>query len=95
MDVTRYQQIADALLKRHYSIGINDTDLSDLAVAQPLAVENYPPYLYINEFVEDFGLVRTDENTWLPSATINQADQDRIMAELGFGPEEMEAVHAV
>ena len=95
MDVTRYQQIADALLKRHYSIGIIDTDLSDLAVVQPLAAENYPPYLYINEIADDFALDRSDGNMWSSSAHINQADQDRIMTELGFSPEETEEVHAV
>lgn len=84
MDIPTYKRIAEALLQRHYLIGLNDTDLSDDAFVATAVKDNGQPFDYINEFAEDMDLDRMDETGFLRKGALTRADQERIMAELGI-----------
>ena len=57
-DETFYCAVIDALLQKHFSIGINDTDLEALAYSNIL--HGFRPFEVVNDHAESCDLVRTD-----------------------------------
>ncbi len=60
MDIQTYQNISTQLLKKHYGLELNDTELSDESLVQSLIDDDVRPYAYINEMAQDFFIDRVD-----------------------------------
>lgn len=90
--VGEYQLIADYLLKKHFGLTLNDTDLHDNAVVQQLVESNIPVYEVINQLVEKYQLDRIDQNYW-SSACPLLAMKDYLVAVVATIPDSFHIVY--
>ena len=60
MNVKLFQEIAAALLERHYGLELNDTSLHDEAVVAECIEQGYRPYQVVAEHADEAELDRID-----------------------------------
>lgn len=68
--VREYQTIAAYLLKKHFGLTLNDTNLHDDAVVQERVELDMPVFEVINQLVEKYHLDRIDQNVWSPRSPL-------------------------
>ncbi|BFI44377.1 hypothetical protein YKD1_07960 [Yersinia pseudotuberculosis] len=87
-EIREYQTIAACLLKKHFGLTLNDTNLHDDAVVLALIKRGVPAFEAINQLVEKYHLDRTDQNAWSPqSPLLNQSHF--LVAVLDIVPEKI------
>ncbi len=59
-EIREYQTIAACLLKKHFGLTLNDTNLHDDAVVLALIKRGVPAFEAINQLVEKYHLDRTE-----------------------------------
>lgn len=87
MQLSQFQAIVDRLAKDYYLIGIDDTPLCEANIAQAYIDDGVPPFEALNEHVLDCCLGRQDRMYEWDGETgqrITQAEQDKVVAELGL-----------
>lgn len=81
----RFQVVAAALLKTHYGLELNDTELHDSKVVAQCINQGYRPYQVVAEHAAEADLDRIDKQAGfgVPSkAAITAADEDAAIAQL-------------
>lgn len=87
-EIREYQTIAAYLLKKHFGLTLNDTNLHDDAVVLALIELSIPAFEAINQLVEKYHLDRTDQNAWSSqSPLLNQSHF--LVAVLDIVPEKI------
>jgi hypothetical protein len=77
--IKQFQAISEVLLKKYFGLDLNDTRLCEEDYVKVLTNSGSEPFEYINKIAEDFSFDRVDGGF---SSTINQADQDKVVASL-------------
>lgn len=89
--IREYQTIAVYLLKKHFGLTLNDTNLHDDAVVQELVELNVPVFEAINQLVEKYHLDRIDQNAWSPRSPL-LTPSNFLVAILEIVPEQVHLV---
>lgn len=89
--IREYQTIAVYLLKKHFGLTLNDTNLHDDAVVQELVELNVPVFEAINQLVEKYHLDRIDQNAWSPRSPL-LTPSNFLVAALEIAPEKVQIV---
>lgn len=84
--VEKFQQVFDALLKKHYGIGQDDTGVVDEEI-EHLIQHSIRPYQAVNDIAEKCDLERIDieEAFGMPSSSpLNDLDEIQTIIQLGI-----------
>lgn len=87
MDVKRFQEIAAVLLKKHYGLELNDTELHDDNIVRQYIEQGFRPYQVIAEHADESDLDRIDLDGGygVPSkAPITEEDENLAVGALFF-----------
>lgn len=60
MTVEMFQKIADVMLRKHFGLSLNDTDLAESDYVEILLGNETRPFEYLNELADDLLLTRID-----------------------------------
>lgn len=60
MEIPTFKKVAEALLRKHYGLQLNDTALSDDGVVRLLLDRNFRPFEVVVSIADDVELVRID-----------------------------------
>ncbi len=84
MNVKRFQEIAAALLTKHYGLDLNDTHLWDDSVVAECIKQGYRPFQVVAEHAEQADIDRIDKSGYGVSskAAITAADEDAVVQHL-------------
>lgn len=87
LNVEQYQEVASVLLRKHYGITLNDTDLCEETVVRQYVKQGARPFEVIAEHADDVGMVRVDKEGFygIPSTSeITAEDEEAALREVGL-----------
>lgn len=85
--VGRFQKIANALLQKHYGIGINDTDMCEDGTVSRFMKAGVSPRQAVVDWADEMDIVRIDRDGFYgaPSnAPITEEDELAVIKQLGI-----------